>query len=440
MTARSRSEPREFDYGDASAVRYPISRGFRFCALSIPHAFFWLRNSARRFPAAAPTAALRSSLPSNALRPLIAVCANSALLTATLVCSPLTISAQSATDTNARIDTPLQQVLDSIRQAIGATGASAAIIWDDGRTWVGTSGEAWAGTPVTPSTLFDAGSITKSYTAALILRLVADGRLALDDSLTGWYPDIPGATGVTIRDLLRQTSGLADYASNPEFLPAIRSAMAAPWLPESNLRFVGAPAFGAGERWQYSNTNYVLLGLIASRAAGRPFAELLRAKLLDSLGMTSTFVSGEDSIFGQRAHAFLDFTGDGKADDLSAFVPDPATTRGAGGAGAIVASAADLVRFARAFYTGAVVPAELRGEMRSWVSRGDGWQYGFGLIAAPHAADILLGHLGNTAGQSAGVWHSLQGNVTAAILTNAHGVRMDQAVRSILDAAIEKVR
>lgn len=371
------------------------------------------------------------------LRLLIARCVTSAVLAETLVGVPLTIQAQPADDTRARVDTShLRQALDSIRQAIGATGASAAVIWNDGSQWIGTSGEAWAGTPVTASTLFDAGSITKSYTAALILRMVAGGELTLDDSLTKWYPDLPGAPGVTIRDLLRQTSGLADYASNPEFLPAIRSAMAAPWPPESNLRFVGAPAFRPGERWQYSNTNYVLLGLIASRAAGRPFAEVLRAILLDSLGLSSTFVSGEDSIVGQRAHAFLDFTGDGKADDLSAFVPDPATTRGAGGAGAIVASAADLARFARAFYTGAIVPAELRGEMRSWVRRGDGWQYGFGLIAAPQGADTLLGHLGNTAGQSAGVWHSRKENVTVAILTNAHGVRMAEPVRVLLDRAL----
>lgn len=330
----------------------------------------------------------------------------------------------------------LRQALDSIRQAIGAQGASAAVIWSDGRLWTGASGEAWAGTPVTPATLFDIGSITKSYTAALVVRLAEDGTLTLEGSLAKWFPDVPGADGVTIRDLLRQTSGIADYASSPEFLPAIRAGMAGPWPPESNLRFVGARAFEPGAKWQYSNTNYVLLGLIATRAGGQPLSELLREKFLDSLGLTDSFVAGEESVTGARAHAYLDFTGDGTPDDLSAFVPDPATTRGAGGAGAIVATAADLARFARAYYSGAIMPNELRDDAMDWVDRGDGWQYGFGLIAAPFGSDTLFGHLGNTAGQSAGVWHSRQANVTVAILTNVHGVRMAEPVRALLDRVV----
>lgn len=330
----------------------------------------------------------------------------------------------------------LASTLDSLRLTIGATGASAAVIFPDGRTWTGVSGDAWSGSPVTPATVFDVGSITKSYTAALVLRLVGRGELALDDSVSRWIPDLPGAAGATIRHLLRQTSGLADYANHADFLPAIRSRMAAPWPPKENLRFVGEPEFAPGTRWRYSNTNYVALGLIAARVAERPFAELVRAELLDSLHLSSTFVAGEDTIHATRAHAYLDFTGDGKPDDLSAFVPDPATTRGAGGAGAIVSTAADVAGFARAYYTGAIVPRELQSEMTTWTDRGDGWKYGFGVIAAPNGDDLLLGHLGNTAGQSAGVWHSRTSGVTVAILTNAHAVRMAEPVRILLERAL----
>ena len=332
----------------------------------------------------------------------------------------------------------LASTLDSIRTAIGATGASAAIIFPGGQTWVGVSGEAWSGTPVTPATVFDAGSITKSYTAALVLRLVHEGVLALDDSLTRWFPELPGGEGVTIQELLRQTSGLADYARHPRFLPEIRSKMAAPWLPEENLRFIGDPGFASGARWEYSNTNYLLLGLISARAANRPYSQLLREFVLDSLRLTRTFVAGEDSVPQPRAHAFVDFTGDGKPDDLSALVPDPAVTRGAGGAGAVVATAADVATFARAYYEGA--PAELELAGTTWIERGDGWQYGFGVIAAPHEGDILLGHLGNTAGQSAGVWHARAAGVTVAILSNVHGVRMAEPVQALLRQALVSVR
>ena len=217
---------------------------------------------------------------------------------------------------------------------------------------------------------------------------------------------------------------------------ATAGSPSAPWPPEENLRYVGAPEFAPGSAWRYSNTNYVLLGLIAARVTNRSFGALLRAHLLDSLRLSHTFIAGEDTIGAPRAHAYLDFTGDGKPDDLSALVPDPAATRGAGGAGAIVASASDVAAFTRAYYSGAIVPTELRAEATTWSDRGDGWKYGFGMIAAPHGSDLLLGHLGNTAGQSAGVWHSTAHDVTVVILTNAHAVRMAEPVRALLDRAV----
>jgi D-alanyl-D-alanine carboxypeptidase len=329
----------------------------------------------------------------------------------------------------------LAAVLDSLRSASGATGMSAAVILPDETMWAGASGEAWSGMPATPETMFDIGSITKSYTAALVLRLAAEGRLSLHDSIGKWVPELVAGGAATVRDLLQQTSGIADYASHPDFLAAIRAGIAGPWAPADNLRYVGAPRFPPGERWEYSNTNFLLLGLAAQRAAGRPYAELLRTRLLDSLGLTSTYVAGDDVIPPMRAHAYLDFTGDGLPDDLSALVPDPAFTRGAGGAGAIVATAADLARFARAYYAGAIVPPALRQPFAGRVERGDGWRYGFGLIEAPDDSGVLLGHLGNTAGQSAGVWHDPESNITVALLSNLHAVRLDAPVRRLLEAA-----
>jgi hypothetical protein len=73
--------------------------------------------------------------------------------------------------------------------------------------------------------------------------------------------------------------------------------------------------------------------------------------------------------------------------------------------------------------------------MMHWVERGDGWKYGFGMIVAPHGSDLLFGHLGNTAGHSAGVWHARDAGVTVSILTNVHAVRMADPVRTLLDAA-----
>jgi D-alanyl-D-alanine carboxypeptidase len=329
----------------------------------------------------------------------------------------------------------LAAVLDSLRRAIGATGASAAVILPDGGVWSGASGDAWPGAVATPQTVFDVGSITKSYTAALVLRLAADDKLRLDDSVARWLPDF-SAPGVTIRHLLQHTSGIPDYAANPAFIPAIRARIAAPWSPEDNLQFAGSTRTPPDSVWRYSNTNYVLLGIIAGKAGGGLYSQLLTRYVLDPLSLRETFVAGEDSITAERAHAFVDFSGDGKADDLSALVPDPATTRGAGGAGAIVATAQDVARFARAYFTGSFLGDAVHRDVVRWRDRGDGWQYGLGVIGNPRSTDLLLGHLGNTTGVSAGVWHSRDRRITAVLLANVHGVRMAAPALALLDAAV----
>jgi D-alanyl-D-alanine carboxypeptidase len=325
----------------------------------------------------------------------------------------------------------LSTTLDSLRTAIGAVGASAAIVFPDGRIWTGISGDAWSGRPVVRQTAFDIGSITKPFTAALILRLAQEGRLVIDDPVSKWVSDVPAA-GVTIRHLLAQTSGLPDYAANPAFLPAIRGRIMAPWPPEQNLQFVGTQRARPDSAWAYSNTNYVLLGLIAQKAGGASYSALLRRLVLDPLDLRGTFVAGQDSMAAMRAHSHIDINGDGKADDLSALVPDPAMTRGSGGAGAIVATASDVATFARAYFTGTLIGDSLSRAATRWRERGDGRLYGFGIIAWPFGADTLLGHMGNTAGQSAGVWHSNVSGITAVILSNVHGVSMAAAVQRLL--------
>jgi D-alanyl-D-alanine carboxypeptidase len=332
----------------------------------------------------------------------------------------------------------LSTTLDSLRTAIGAMGVSAAVIFPDGRTWTGTSGDAWSGRSVVRQTVFDIGSITKPFTAALILRLAQEGRLSIDDPAAKWVSDVP-TPGVTIRHLLAQTSGIPDYAANPAFLPAIRGRIMAPWPPEQNLQFVGPERASPDSAWAYSNTNYVLLGLIAQKAGGASYSALLRRLVLDPLDLRGTFVAGEDSMAAVRAHSHVDINGDGKADDLSALVSDPAMTRGAGGAGAIVATASDAATFARGYFTGTLISDSLYRAATRWRVRGDGRLYGFGIIAWPVGADTLLGHMGNTAGQSAGVWHSNASGITAVILSNVHGVSMAAAVHRLLITA-EKLR
>ncbi len=139
---------------------------------------------------------------------------------------------------------------------------------------------------VRPATIFAIGSLEKSFLAATVLRLAQHGRLSLADSLDRYVPWYANARGVTIEELLNHTSGVPDYAQLPGFDRARRD----PVSPEALVRRVAALPllFVPGTRRQYSNTNYVLLGLVVERVTGMPLARWLQRDLLRPLHLTAT--------------------------------------------------------------------------------------------------------------------------------------------------------
>ena len=340
----------------------------------------------------------------------------------------------------------LQRLVDSTVATLRLPGAVVAVRVNGGSDYLLTSGvENLSSKSAMPfGNRFRVGSITKTMVATIALQLVGEGSIALTDSIARWLPGVvPNANRITLRMLLNNTSGVPDYIQDPAFQAALianpgRTVTTAETLAAAN-RQTRKFEPGAVGRWEYSNTNYVLLGLVAKKAGSASYSALLRRLVLEPLALRGTFVAGEDSIVAARAHSHVDINGDGKADDLSALVPDPAMTRGAGGAGAIVATAIDVAMFARAYFTGTLVSDSLHQAATRWRDRGDNRLYGFGTIAWPVGADTLLGHMGNTAGQSAGVWHSKAAGITAVILSNVHGVPMSAAVQRLLTEA-EKIR
>ena len=201
----------------------------------------------------------------------------------------------------------LQRALDAYAKRYRIPGASVTITWPDGRAWTGSTGLADVRTrrrsrrrrrsPI--------ASMSKTFTAALTLKLVEEGRLRLDRRSPRCLPDvrlgkpgrpIPGE--VTVRMLLDHTSGLADFF----FGPGVDKAL--PRRPGRDLERPSGrwptPVGGCsrqGKEWHYSNTNYLLLGLIAERVTGTPFAEQVRERFLDPLALRHAFVQ-----VAERAH------------------------------------------------------------------------------------------------------------------------------------------
>lgn len=318
---------------------------------------------------------------------------------------------------------------------------SVSIVFSDGSSWNGVSGlaDVAAKRRVTTNTAFSVASVSKTFLAALILDLAAEGRLRLDDRASRYLPGqkiLAGAgAGITIRMLLDHTSGLHDYFLNPKIDRALRAEPSRGWSPTRTLGYVTKAYFPPGTDWQYSNTNYLILGLIAERIEGRPLAAQLRTRYFEPLGLDSAYYQVAERPRGATAHGYR-FTGTRKnlpAIDLAdgtGIMPFKSVVTAAGGAGSVAATSADMARWARALYSGHVLDVESTALLLGGFDRVAVYTppvpYGLGVQALEINGRRTLGHSGRFLGFRAVVRYLPKNEVTIAVLTNQS--RADPAV------------
>jgi D-alanyl-D-alanine carboxypeptidase len=336
---------------------------------------------------------------------------------------------------SAATEEALQAILEASRADLAAPGAAASVVFADGRVWVGASGIGRPNEATTPEMAFELGSVTKTYTAALVLQLVADGRMALDDPLARWYPGLSGAAEITVEQLLNHTHGLHDPLQEPDFIPAILQNPGKQWALSDVLTRMRSPHFSPGEGWRYSNTGYHLLGAIIEAVTDSTFSDVLYGRVLGPLGLESTWYGPTDPEGRPLAAAYIDPSGSGTPQPVSLMMPWTAFRSSAGPAGAVVASASDAARWLHALATGGVLGDREWQRMTSWVDRPDGHRYGLGLLRLEGGETPLIGHKGNSAGYSASVFHDSAIGITVAVLTNAHAVDVTPIGLSLLETA-----
>ena len=345
----------------------------------------------------------------------------------------------------------LQADLDVLRAANGIPGLSATVIFPDGTTWTGVSGwaDVEAKTAVTPDTAFALASISKTFTAALVLQLVEDGELRLSATLGELVPDLvaPGRIdgAITVAQLLDHTSGLADYFLNPKIDPALLAAPGDQWSLGRVLRQVPKPTFPPGTGWRYSNTNYLLLGVIAERTTGQTMAEAVRARLLEPLGLERTWTQLGEPARADLAHAYR-VAGSGAAtrtvdlSDGSGVAPFTSVVSAAGAAGSIAATSADVARWARLLYEGDVLGPRTSDLMLEGFAATAGYDpsvpYGFGVQAIAVDGHRSLGHSGRFLGSRGAMRHFPADGITIAVLTNQSRTDPGLIVRALLDRVI----
>jgi D-alanyl-D-alanine carboxypeptidase len=338
--------------------------------------------------------------------------------------------------------TTLDEVLQAGLEA-GLTGVALRVERGDEVVFDAAAGFASLEreTPLTPADRFRIASATKTFTAVLVLQLVDEGILSLEDTVSEWLDDpvvgaIPYVDQITLRQLLNHTSGVYDYfdGDSPFWQDAYfgeGADWARIWTPLEVLAYVDgarhAPYFAPGEGSHYSNTPYVMLGLIAEKAAGRDYAEQLRDRILDPLGLTDTFYAATQPVPGGTVDSYHLIEGElvnASAIHLSAY----------GTAAGIVSTTRDLARFIDALVDGELLrPATLDEMFAFRPSDRPGFETGLGVMRVQTPSGAVVGHPGDGPGATARMYRLAGTDLTLVLLANTGGEVAETVANSLVD-------
>jgi D-alanyl-D-alanine carboxypeptidase len=361
--------------------------------------------------------------------------------------SPTTTTATSATPSAAlkTIDPQaFQAVVKTAAERLKVPGAMVLVRTPQGdfSAAYGTT-ELGAQTPPTPDTHFRIASNTKTMTAALIVLLAQDGKLKFSDPVSTYVPDVPNGENITVAQLLKMRSGLYGYTADPALAAVMDADPGKVWTPQEVLAiaFRHPPQFAPDASYEYSNTNYALLGLIAEKVGGRPLAQQFADRLFGPVGLTQTSLPAADdtSIPAPYSHGYM-YGGSfyALADD-----PYPADMQAAAqsgtlqpidytnqnssyatAAGGAISTADDLATWMKALVSGKVFNADYH---QQWLTSPqtedpdvpDGQKYGYGISYqrfGPNAA--MFYHGGELPGFNSFMGYDPDNDVALVIWTN----------------------
>ncbi|HVK06392.1 MAG TPA: serine hydrolase domain-containing protein, partial [Armatimonadaceae bacterium] len=296
--------------------------------------------------------------------------------------------------------------------------------------------DAESGTPAGQETVYKIGSVTKQFTAAVVLRLVEAGKFFLDDPITKFLPDYP-AQGhrVTVRHLLNHTSGIKSFDLGDRDEKGERLFGRDRSYRDMVDRYGKQPFdFKPGEKFAYNNTAYYLLGEIVARVTGTPYAGYVERELLRPLGLSHTLHYADGRAIPNLAKGYD--TRDGGGFTRPAYV----SLRVVGAAGALCSTAGDLVRWTHLLHAGTVVsPASLRRMTAPTpLPGGESADYGYGLFVGEFAGHRKVYHGGRGLGFLSLVSHYPDDGITVAVLMNSGTDRQkrDEVERAVARAAL----
>lgn len=330
---------------------------------------------------------------------------------------------------------PHERTREAVEAAVAAGVPGATVTARDGHgVWSATAGvgDTRTGAPRSPADRFRVASITKSFVATVLLQLEAEGRLSLDDSVDRWLPGVVRGHGhdgrrITVRQLLNHTSGIHDYLADPGFSSAYFTKEGFfrhrydTLTPQDlvDLAMRHAPDFAPGTSWRYSNTNYVLAGMVIEEVTGRPYATEINRRIIAPLHLRATSVPGTRVTLprpSSRAYSTFRVPG-GPAYDVTDLNPSIASS-----AGEMISDSADLSRFYGALLGGELLPARQLKEMKTTVATEADTprvRYGLGLMNTELSCGVRVwGHDGGIHGSASEGASTADGRHSVAVNFN----------------------
>ena len=337
----------------------------------------------------------------------------------------------------------LQAIIEGVAKELLLPGAMVLLLTPQGRFAFGYgTTELGVTNPPRAATHFRAASNTKTMTASVIVQLIQEGRLNFNDPISKYVRDVPNAAKITINHLLKMRSGLYNYTNAPELAESLDHDPDRVWTMDElhHMAFKRPPHFAPGAEFEYNNTNYLLLGLVAEKIEGQPLARIFQDRLFGPLGMTSSVlpVSTSNAIPEPYSHGYL-YGGSSYALVDAPYPADLQAAATAGtlkpnddtwqnpsayfAAGGIISTADDLATWMRALVGGKVFDADYQ---RQWLDSPEaedpknpnGQKYGYGIAVITFGPNKIYFHGGEMPGYNSFMGHDPQNDVTLIVWTS----------------------
>ncbi|MEU9337826.1 serine hydrolase domain-containing protein [Streptomyces sp. NPDC048290] len=364
-------------------------------------------------------------------RRLLSVAALLAALVVPVTAPPPAAASGLGDDLTARLDQAIAQVQREAKIPGLVVG-----LWMPGKgEYVRSTGVADTSTrqPMTDDLYVRIGSETKTFTVTALLQLVQEGRAGLDDPVARYVPGVPDGGHITLRQLAEMRSGLFPYTSDAGFDHDLLSDPDRRFTPQELLAYGyrHPNVFPPGERFQYSNSNLILLGLVIEKLTGRPLDEVIQQRVLNPAGLRHTVFPTDAAIPDPHAQGYTDQTLDGQITNSTHWDPTWAWA-----AGAMISNLQDLRRWAKTVATGELLDAHTQSERLTFLPTGvPGTGYGLGIFDSGG----WIGHNGSLPGYETVTVYLPSEQATLVILLNTDITYQGQEPSSLVARAVTGV-